>query len=207
MVFDPRKEDLVTGHQDIAALIGQRIRARRTSRQWSLDEVATRSGVSRRTLVAIEQGQANPSIAVLSSISDALGIAFAALVGAGATEALQVRRSGEGPLLWEGDDGGTAHLAGSLGGSNVAELWEWRMSAGEVHHSAPHPPGTRELLSVHSGKVTLGVQESSVVLAAGDSASHAGDVEHSYANEGRSAAVFSVVVHYPAAAGLEPTGH
>ncbi|WP_372698188.1 helix-turn-helix domain-containing protein [Arthrobacter sp. JSM 101049] len=196
----------MTGHQDIAALIGQRIRARRTSRQWSLDEVATRSGVSRRTLVAIEQGQANPSIAVLSGISDALGIAFAALVGSGETEALQVRRSGEGPLLWEGDDGGTAHLAGSLGGSNVSELWEWRMLPGEVHHSAPHPPGTRELLSVHSGKVTLGVSESSEVLAAGDSASHAGDVEHSYANEGRSAAVFSVVVHYPAAAALDHAG-
>lgn len=197
----------MTGHQDIAALIGHRIRARRTSRQWSLDEVATRSGVSRRTLVAIEQGQANPSIAVLSGISDALGIAFAALVGSGETEALQVRRSGEGPLLWEGDDGGTAHLAGSLGGSNVSELWEWRVLPGETHHSVPHPPGTRELLSVHSGKVTLGVSESSVVLAAGDAASHAGDVEHSYANEGRSAAVFSVVVHYPAAAGLEPAGH
>lgn len=197
----------MTGHQDIAALIGQRIRARRTSRQWSLDEVATRSGVSRRTLVAIEQGQANPSIAVLSGISDALGIAFAALVGSGETEALQVRRSGEGPLLWEGDDGGTAHLAGSLGGANVSELWEWRVLPGEIHHSAPHPPGTRELLSVHSGKVSLGVGESNVVLAAGDSASHAGDVEHSYANEGRSAAVFSVVVHYPAAAGIEPTGH
>lgn len=193
----------MTAHQDIAALIGQRIRARRTSRQWSLDEVATRSGVSRRTLVAIEQGQANPSIAVLSSISDALGIAFASLVGAGDTEALQVRRAGEGPLLWEGDDGGTAHLAGSLGGSNVAELWEWRMSAGEVHHSAPHPPGTRELLSVHSGRLTLGVHESSVVLAAGDAASHGGDIEHSYSNEGRSAAVFSVVVHYPAAATID----
>jgi transcriptional regulator with XRE-family HTH domain len=194
----------VTGNQDIATLIGQRIRARRTARQWSLDEVAARSGVSRRTLVAIEQGQANPSIAVLSGISDALGVAFASLVDAGEPDTLQVRRAGEGPLLWEGDDGGTARLAGSLAGANVAELWEWRMAPGEVHHSTPHPPGTRELVTVHSGRLELGVGESDVALAAGDSASHAGDIEHSYAATGRSVAVFSVVVHYPAATAAEP---
>lgn len=197
----------MTGNQDIATLIGQRIRARRTARQWSLEEVATRSGVSRRTLVAIEQGQANPSTAVLSGISDALGVAFASLVDAGEPDAFQVRRSGEGPLLWEGDDGGTAHLAGSLGGANVSELWEWRMAVGETHHSTPHPPGTRELVAVHSGQLTLGVNDTSVVLAAGDSATHGGDIEHSYSNAGRSAASFSVVVHYPAATVMEdPAG-
>ncbi|WP_417233332.1 helix-turn-helix domain-containing protein [Arthrobacter sp.] len=109
----------MTGHQDIAALIGQRIRARRTSRQWSLDEVATRSGVSRRTLVAIEQGQANPSIAVLSSISDALGIAFASLVGAGDTDAPQGRRAGGGPVLW----GGTTAARPTWPGAWAAAMW------------------------------------------------------------------------------------
>ncbi|MEE1619785.1 helix-turn-helix domain-containing protein [Zafaria sp. Z1313] len=190
----------MTGNQDIAALIGQRIRARRTARQWTLDELANRAGVSRRTLVMIEQGQANPSIAVLSGISDALGVAFVALVGAGSPDTLLVRRAGEGAVLWEGDDGGAAHLAGSLPGANVAEQWQWRMEPGEEHLSSPHPPGTRELVVVHAGRLRLGVAGEEVVLAAGDSAAHPGDVEHSYSPAGRGAVGFSVVVQYPASA-------
>src|SRR5882757_8421069 len=68
------------GADSVARAIGGRVRQGRNSRGWTLDQLAGRSGVSRRMLVSIEQGSANPSIATLLLISDALGIGQAALV-------------------------------------------------------------------------------------------------------------------------------
>ena len=68
------------GADSVARAIGGRIKQGRNSRGWTLDQLAERSGVSRRMLVSIEQGSANPSIATLLLISDALGIGLPALV-------------------------------------------------------------------------------------------------------------------------------
>ncbi len=48
-----------------------------------LDDLARRSGVSRRMLLNIEQGNANPGIATLLRISDGLGTGLPGLVDAG----------------------------------------------------------------------------------------------------------------------------
>src|SRR5256885_13844743 len=68
------------GADSVARAIGGRVRHGRNRRGWTLDQLAARSGVSRRMLVSIEQGSANPSIATLLRISDALGIGLPALV-------------------------------------------------------------------------------------------------------------------------------
>ncbi len=49
----------------LGSLIGERVRTERRLRSWTLDQLAQRSGVSRRMLVTIEQGGTNPSIATL----------------------------------------------------------------------------------------------------------------------------------------------
>ena len=48
----------------LRALIGQRVRHEREARGWTLDGLAGVSGVSRRMLISIEHGEANPSIGV-----------------------------------------------------------------------------------------------------------------------------------------------
>ncbi|MGH3178715.1 MAG: helix-turn-helix domain-containing protein, partial [Streptosporangiaceae bacterium] len=68
------------GADSVARAIGDRVRQGRAGRGWTLYQLAERSGVSRRMLVSIEQGSANPSIATLLLISDALGIGLPALV-------------------------------------------------------------------------------------------------------------------------------
>ena len=80
-----RQSDLEAraGADSVARAIGGRVRQGRNGRGWTLDQLAERSGVSRRMLVSIEQGSANPSIATLLLISDALGIGLPALVDMG----------------------------------------------------------------------------------------------------------------------------
>src|SRR5256885_4481345 len=94
------------GTDSISQAIGGRVRQGRNSRGWTLDQLAERSGVSRRMLVSIEQGSANPSIATLLLVSDALGIGLPALVDMDRPSGLRVIRAGAAPVLWRGKLGG-----------------------------------------------------------------------------------------------------
>ncbi len=167
---------------ELGRLIGSRIRQHRTGRNWTLDELARRSGVSRRMLLNIEQGSANPSIATLLRVSDALGAGLPGLVDAGQLAALRVTRAGQAPVLWQGPHGGRAALVAGTEPPEVVELWDWSLGPGESHHTEPHAAGTRELLLVLAGQVQLRVGPEVEMLGPGDSAAFRGDVPHGYAN-------------------------
>ena len=51
--------------------IAQRLRALRTERGWSLDELAQRSAVSRATLSRLENGEVSPTANVLGKLCGA----------------------------------------------------------------------------------------------------------------------------------------
>jgi transcriptional regulator with XRE-family HTH domain len=190
------------GADSIAQAIGGRVRQGRGSRGWTLDQLAERSGVSRRMLVSIEQGSANPSIATLLRVSDALGIGLPALVNMDRSSRLRVTRAGTAPVLWRGKAGGRAVLVAGTEPPEVTELWDWTLGPGESHSSEPHPAGTRELLLVLDGQVALSVGQHAEVLGTGDSASFAGDLAHAYANAGSARmARFALTVFEPAAGG------
>jgi transcriptional regulator with XRE-family HTH domain len=186
------------GADSVARAIGGRVRHGRNSRGWTLDQLAERSGVSRRMLVSIEQGAANPSIATLLLISDALGIGLPALVELDDQPGLRVTRTGTAPVLWRGKLGGRAVLVAGTEPPDVTELWDWTLGPGESHSTEAHAAGTRELLLVLDGQVKLTVGEHAEVLATGDSASFSGDLPHRYANPGAAhAARFALTVFEP----------
>ena len=68
----------------VTAEIASRVRAERAQRRWTLDELAARSGVSRRLLVQIEHAEANPSLATLLKLAAALGVTLTELIVGGA---------------------------------------------------------------------------------------------------------------------------
>jgi transcriptional regulator with XRE-family HTH domain len=191
------------GADSIAREIGGRVRQGRGSRGWTLDQLAERSGVSRRMLVSIEQGAANPSIATLLRIGDALGIGLPALVSMD-RPGLRVTRAGDAPVLWRGKLGGRAVLVAGTEPPAVTELWDWTLGPGESHPSEAHAAGTRELLLVLDGQLELRVGQHAEVLAKGDSASFAGDLAHAYVNAGAGqVARFALTVFEPAVGGGE----
>jgi transcriptional regulator with XRE-family HTH domain len=187
----------------ISRTIGQRVRAGRTELGWTLDQLAARSGVSRRMLVNVEQGATNPSIATLLRLSDALGIGLPALVdtaddGAGP---VVVHRDGAAAPVWRSDAGGAAVLVAGSGPPDVCELWDWRLGPGDDYRSEAHRAGTRELLQVLSGAVVLIVDGQEHRLRSGDSASFEGSLPHAYRNASASRpARFSLAVFEPALA-------
>ena len=161
--------------------IGARVRQHRTGRGWTLDDLADRSGVSRRMLITIEHGEGNPSIATLLRISDALGIGLPVLVDVERPSSLTVTAAAQAPVLWRGQLGGQGLLVAGTEPPDVVELWNWTLQPGEAHATEAHSAGTRELLLVLEGEVDLRVGDRTERLGVGDSAAFAGDVPHGYA--------------------------
>lgn len=76
---------------------------------------------------------------------------------------------------------------------------DWTLEPGETHDSEPHTAGTRELLLVLSGQLTLRVGPRVVLFEAGQSGAFRGDSAHGYAKPARSgsAARFCLTVFQP----------
>lgn len=181
----------------LASAIGVRVRQERQARQWTLDRLAGAAGVSRRMVVNVEQGAANPSVGTLLRIGDALGVGLPALVEPPEPKPVKVTRRGEGAALWTGDSGGRGVLVAGTSPPDVLELWDWTLAPGEQHVSEAHTTATRELLHVQEGTITLEVADESVTLDIGDAVAFPGDAEHSYANPGEQPARFILAVFEP----------
>lgn len=187
----------------LATAIGGRVRQERQARGWTLDQLAEAAGVSRRMLINVEQGASNPSVGTLLRISDALGIGLPGLVEPARPKAVKVTRRGDGVALWSGEFGGRGVLVAGTEPPDVVELWDWTLGPGDKHASETHASGTKELVQVQQGPITIEVADQVVTLAAGDAVSFPGDVAHCYANTGKKSARFTLAVFEPSV-GVRP---
>jgi transcriptional regulator with XRE-family HTH domain len=181
----------------LASAIGARVKHERQSRGWTLDQLAEAAGVSRRMLVNVEQGAANPSVGILLRISDALGVGLPALVEPPQPRRVKVTRHGDGAALWSSESGGRGVLVAGTEPPDVVELWDWTLAPGDRHMSEAHSPGTEELVHVQQGTIVVNITDQTVTLDAGDAVAFPGDVPHSYANPGTQPARFSLAVFEP----------
>jgi transcriptional regulator with XRE-family HTH domain len=181
----------------LATAIGDRVKQERNARRWTLDRLADSAGVSRRMLVSVEQGAVNPSVGTLLRIGDALGVGLPALVAFTRSRPVKVTRRGHGAVLWSGESGGRGVLVAGTDPPDVLELWDWALQPGEEHISETHAAGTKEVIQVQHGRLTITVGEESVILQVGDAASFPGDVRHAYANSSTRIARFGLAVFEP----------
>ena len=181
----------------LAAAIGGRVRQERQSRRWTLDQLADAAGVSRRMVVNVEQGAANPSVGTLLRISDALGVGLPALVERPSPRPVKITRHGAGAVLWSSESGGRGVLVAGTDPPDVVELWDWTLAPGDQHGSEAHATGTRELIQVREGTITVEVAGGQFTLDAGDAAAFPSDAAHGYANPGTRPARFSMAVFEP----------
>ena len=186
--------------EQVPEAVGRRVREARVSRGWTLDQLAEHSGVSRRMIVNVEAGASNASIATLLRLATSLQVGLADLVAESQRgQSLVVTPAAQLEPLWRGESGGSAVLVASAGTPDMLELWDWTLEPGETFESEPHRAGTRELLHVRSGQLVVTVDDEERSLRAGDGASLAADVRHSYACEGRRPTRFSMTVLEPLA--------
>jgi transcriptional regulator with XRE-family HTH domain len=185
------------GAAALAVAIGARVRRERQERGWTLDQLADAAGVSRRMVINVEHGAANPSVATLLRISDALGVGLPALVEPPQPDPVTIIRHGDGAALWTSDAGGRGVLVAGTKPPDVVELWDWTLAPGDQHTSEAHTPGTMELVQVQGGTITITVGDRSATLDAGDAVTFPGDMSHAYANLATQPARFTLVVFEP----------
>jgi XRE family aerobic/anaerobic benzoate catabolism transcriptional regulator len=75
---------------DVLELVGQHVRQARVARQWTIRELAERSGVSVRFLVQLESGRANISVKRLADLARAFKLSPADLLTDAAPDAPRV---------------------------------------------------------------------------------------------------------------------
>jgi transcriptional regulator with XRE-family HTH domain len=179
-----------------AETVAVEVRKRRQQRGWTLDAAAARLGVSRRVLVQLESGDANPSLSTLLAVADGFGISLVELLSSDAKPSVTLQSDNStAPLLWTGQHGGEGRL---LVGSGLLELWEWTLAPGDQRIAEAHQPNSCEALLVTAGAVTLnvGIAEP-LVIRRGQSATFRADESHVYRNEGKQRASFVLAVHDP----------
>jgi transcriptional regulator with XRE-family HTH domain len=170
------------------------LRELRVARGWSLDQAAERSGISRRSLVSLEQGGGNPSLNTLLRLAEGYRVGLADLVGDVSKPTIVVRAEIDAPTLWSTERGSQARL---LTASPEIELWSWDIAPGEVREGEAHRPGTAEIVHIRRGRLTVTVGPDREELGPGSVALFPGDRPHRFENLGRDTASFALMVHEP----------
>jgi transcriptional regulator with XRE-family HTH domain len=181
----------------LAGDIGRNVRRLRQRRNLTLESLAERAAVAKGTVIAIEQSRANPNIATLGRLADALGVSVSALIEPEVGPRVRVKRAEETPALWSGESGGKGLFLMGTDPPDVVELWDWTMEPGETFDGGPHPTGSYEILSVLVGELAITVGDQEHRLGVGDSILFDADGDHRYANPGRKANRYVMTVLEP----------
>ncbi|MGL3198811.1 MULTISPECIES: helix-turn-helix domain-containing protein [Curtobacterium] len=168
--------------------VGANLRRLRSGAGLSQAALAERSGVSRRTIINLEAGDANVGLTTLDQLAGALGSSFTDLVAAPSAP-----RASINAVAWRSGPG-TATLLGSAPARDEAQLWSWTLGPGQTYQAEPDPDGWSEMLVVTAGRLVVAQEDQTVELRRGDHAIYSSSQRYSYRNVGDEPAAFIRVV-------------
>src|SRR5580692_8914057 len=158
--------------------LADNIKALREARGLSQQQIAQIAGIPRATWTHLESGGANPTLAVLVKVANALQVRL---------DELLVRKRGDVAIR--------KLLPEPLPGLDLERMV---LPAGARMAGVPHTPGTREYLTCERGTVELAVGGERYRLAEGDVVVFRGDQRHGYHNPGAQVAVaYSAIAFAP----------
>jgi transcriptional regulator with XRE-family HTH domain len=183
-----------------APVVGSRVRALRESLDFSLRDLAERSGVSAPMLSQVERGETSPTLAVAGRIAAGLDLSLSQLLRLDEDGHVVVVRRGAGRKRRRGGHR-VEELTPPLPGQR-ADVSRHRLEPGAATGGTAdppiHEPGSRETAVVLDGTVTLVVEGERRELRTGDSVTFDADLAHHFSNDGEAPAELLAVV----AAGL-----
>jgi transcriptional regulator with XRE-family HTH domain len=165
--------------------VGERIRQLRRTRAMSLEAVAARTDLSIGFLSQIERGLSSPSLRVLATLADVLGVGIAGLFGskenAGAPDKVVTRERQRAKLkLWR--TGITKQLLSPAGSDGRLNLFLVQLEPGGSTGDELYTHDGEEAGLVIEGKMKLTVDAESWTLKHGDSFRFASRRPHRFSN-------------------------
>lgn len=176
--------------------VGATLQALRQAQGLSLDELSRRAGVSKSMLSQIERNQANPTVAVVWRLANALRVELSELLGGErpAAPPIEVVASHATPALSSPDGLCRLRILSPIDLAGNFEWYELTVQPGGALESAAHEPGSREHLSVLAGELEVTAGGSRQLVKSGETARYAVDGAHAIRNLSKMAATALLVV-------------
>ncbi|KFL28111.1 helix-turn-helix domain-containing protein [Paradevosia shaoguanensis] len=180
--------------------IGPVIQRERKARHLTLEQLASRSGVSKSMLSQIERSEANPTFAVLWSLTQALKIDFTDLIAGGVAHRqanpIELVSVAHTPEIKSPEGAWKLRILSPPALAGRMEWYEVEITPRGKLESAPHAPGTFEHLTAWSEGLVVETEQGTQELSSGETARYRADVVHQITNTGTQAARALMVVLY-----------
>ena len=183
-------------NEQIIDTVKENLKKIRRNKNFSLDKLASRCGVSRAMLSQIEQGKSAPTISVLWKIAIGLGVPFSDLIKDKVKEGMQVIRMENTKVLFSNTKVFSSRALFPFTGKQRTEFYELILKPGGLEIAEPHQAGTTENLVVVTGKLRLRVGEEVIELKPKDSVFFNADQPHEYSNPTDEDALMYLVMNY-----------
>ncbi|MBY0073539.1 MULTISPECIES: helix-turn-helix domain-containing protein [Priestia] len=189
------KERKVKMHsEEMMKKVGNELRKIRTQREFTLDELADRTGVSKLTLGKIERGETNPTLGVMWKITTGLNIPLTKLVSV--EPSVAVSKCGEGFSLKGPDETWKVEFIFQNQIDSTIEMYRAFLSPLATYCPEPHHKGLIEVATVMEGKIEMKIEEELYELKQFDSIKFEGSHVHSYKNLEERPAVLHLLLKY-----------
>ncbi len=179
--------------------IGETLAQLRESRALSLDALSRMAGVSKSMLSQIERAQANPTVAVVWRLANALGVPMVELLGSSPSQqspSMTLVPSQSTPSLRSPDGLCELRILGPIELAGRFVWYELQVQPGGRLESEPHEPGTQEHLTVVSGALEVRSGSDTLKVKVAETARYRVDQVHVILNPARTvASAWLVVVH------------
>ncbi|ALM53087.1 helix-turn-helix domain-containing protein [Halomonas huangheensis] len=161
--------------------LGQHLQQLRTTRGWSLSQLASMAGIAKSNLSRLEQGNGNPTLDTLWRLAVHLEVPFGTLVAPISA-----------PL---DEDGVQVQLLDQGRDKPPVDVYWMRCAPWTERQAEAHTPGARENITVISGQLAVGPINAIQTVSAGETISFDADQMHSYRTEESWATLMMTIVY------------
>ncbi|HSS40407.1 MAG TPA: XRE family transcriptional regulator [Polyangia bacterium] len=184
----------MNAEREAAAHLGRNIQSLREARGYTQQRIARLAGIPRATWANLESGAANPTLAVLIKVAQALQVRLEELIEA-PRHVGRLYRAASLPTRTRGPVTVRKLLPETIAGLEIERM---ELPPRASMAGVPHTDGTREYLTCERGAIELAVGGTTFALGPGDVVVFSGDQRHGYRNAGTATAIaYSVVAFAP----------
>ena len=175
--------------------MGERVRALRRERGWTLELLAERSGVSRAMISKLERGEKNPTLVVAARVADGLGVGLSQLVGIEERKEIVVVPRERRMVMRHPETGFERQLLSpSFGGCGLEFIRNVAPEGSTSGEFPPHRRGVEEYVVVEKGRLRAILGDEEHVLEEGDAAFFGADLAHRFDNVGEGECSYYLII-------------
>jgi len=179
---------------EAAARIARRIRLERDARDWSLADLAARSGVSKAAISKIERGEISPSAVTLVRLAGAFDLTLAGLLLRAEGDGGRLWRAADQPV-WRDPDTGYLRRQVYARPDHPLELTEVELPPGQsVTLPASSYANIRQIVWLTAGELVIVEDGTRHELRAGDCLAFGAPSQATFANEAATPCIYVVAL-------------